>query len=96
MPDHFFLYLSVPMYLFPCLLFYSFAVSRAHAHMHKHTHQQSSLPLCAACVVKPLLHEAGKTSITSLPTILLSADQRAAKQPETTVGARVELAQQHN
>lgn len=83
------------MNLFPCLSLI-LLLSHMHGHICTDTHQQQSLPLCAECVVKPPLHQAGEASTTSLPTMPLSADQRAAKQPETTVGARVEHAQQHN
>ncbi len=52
-----FLYLSLPMCLFLSLFLFA---PHTHTHTHTHTHQQSSLPLCAECVVEPPVHQAGK------------------------------------
>lgn len=70
-------------------------LSSFYTHMHTHTPPVQPPTVCRMC--SGATRASGReASITNLPTTSLSADQRAAKQPETTASARAEHAQQHN
>lgn len=93
-----FLFLSYTMnnlFLYPHCLCASSLLFFSASHMHTHTLTAQSPTECRMCS-EATRASGGEAGITSLPNISVSADQRAAKQPETTVGARGEHAQQHN
>lgn len=80
-----------PTCLFPSSFFFLFFLS------YEHTHSLTAQPPTVCRMCSEATRASGEeASIASLPTISLSADQRAAKQPETTAVAREEHAQQHN
>lgn len=64
------------------------------AHTRIHTLKVQPPTVCRMCSEATRV-SGGESSIGSLPTIS-SVDQRAAKQTETTVGAKGEHAQQYN
>lgn len=75
----------------------SFSFSLFHKHTRTHSHTPTVQPPTVCRMCSGATRASGwEASITSLPTISLSADQRAAKQPETTAAAEAEHAQQHN
>lgn len=91
---------SLSFFTYLCLytsssLFFFLLFKHTH-YAQTHTHQQPSLPLRAECCSWATRSSGGGSQHDQPPCISLSADQRAAKQPETTESARAEHAQQHN